>query len=302
MVAVVDEGGFTRAASSIPVSQPALSQSIRTLERELGTPLFERLGREVRLTAAGSAFLGPARAMLREAANARSVVADVAGLAAGHLDVVCLPTLVVEPLVGLVGAFRRAHPAVTLRIAEPEDAAALVELVRNGACELGLGEGGVGAPGVEVEVLFEQELLAVLPPGTDPPAGGRLAVGRFARLPLLATPAGTSTRRLVEEALQREGEQAVVAVETDHREAIIPLVLAGAGVALLPEPQARQAEGQGAVVARLEPAVRRQVTLIRRPGPASPAASAFAELARSLRSTRRAGQAVRGSTTSGSTS
>lgn len=279
VLAVVDHGGFTAAASSIPISQPALSQSIRSLERELGTPLFHRLGREVRLTPAGEAFVGPARAMLREAANARGAVSDVAGLAAGHLDVVALPTLVVEPLVQLVGAFRREHPLVTVRITEPEDAADVVDLVRSGACDLGLGEGAIAPRGMEVDVLVEQELLAVLPPGTRRPSRGRMAIEDLAAVPLLTTPVGTSTRRLVDEALREAGVEPVVAVETEHREALIPLVLAGAGGALLPEPLARQAANQGAVTARLDPPVRREVVLVRRPGPASPAAAAFRQLA-----------------------
>ena len=78
VVAVVDEGSFTAAAASIPVSQPALSQAIAALERELGAPLFHRIGRRVVLTPAGEAFVGPARQMLRQAEVARSVVANAA--------------------------------------------------------------------------------------------------------------------------------------------------------------------------------------------------------------------------------
>ena len=61
VIAVVDEGGFTRAARSVHVSQPALSQAVRSLERELGVELFNRSGRTVALTSAGEALLGPAR-------------------------------------------------------------------------------------------------------------------------------------------------------------------------------------------------------------------------------------------------
>ena len=279
VLAVVDAGGFTKAAATIPMSQPALSQAVRSLERSLGAELFHRLGREVRLTAAGRAFVGPARAMLREAANARSAVADVAGLGAGRLDVVALPTLVVEPLVHLVGTFRRLHPGVAVHITEPEDAADVVELVRTGACELGLGEGPISHPALDVDLLVEQELLAVMPPGTPVPGRRRLTIARLAALPLLATPPGTSTRRLVDEALREAGLEPVVAVESGHREAIVPLVLAGAGASLLPEPLARRAAEQGAVIARLEPPVRRQVVLVRRRAGLSSAAAAFRALA-----------------------
>lgn len=284
VVAVADEGSFTAAAASIPVSQPALSQAVATLERELGTALFERLGRRVRLTVAGEAFLEPARRMLRDAEVARRAVAEVAGLTAGRLDVVALPTLVVEPLVDLVGRFRRAFPQVEVRIVEPEDADAVAGRVRSGACELGLGDLDVDERGLASDRLGEQRLMAVLPPGSDPPEGRALAVARLARHPLIATPRGTSTRRLLAAALRRDPEgdldsQVHLGVVTEHREAIVPLVIAGAGAAVLPEPLARQAEELGAVVAPLTPALRRPVVLLHRTGALSPAARAFRDLA-----------------------
>ncbi len=283
VVAVVDEGTFTAAAASIPVSQPALSQAVAALERELGTPLFHRLGRRVQLTAAGEAFVEPARRMLRDAEVARAAVIDVAGLTSGRLDLVALPTLVVEPLVDLVGRFRRSHPGVAVRIAEPDDAAAVADLVRTGACELGLGDAVERQPGIEVDRLGIQELLVVLPPGslvdTD-----RLPAARLAEYPLITTPHGTSTRQLLAAALARRGggTEPLLGVVTEHREAIVPLVLAGAGAALLPEPIARQAAARGAVVVPLAQRVERPVLLVRRSGPLSPAARAFRALALGL--------------------
>src|SRR5512142_2900976 len=93
VLAVVDEGGFTRAARALRVTQPSLSQGIRTLERELGVDLFRRLGRTVALTSAGEAFVAPARATLRDAAIARGAVAEVTEVLTGTLELVALPTL-----------------------------------------------------------------------------------------------------------------------------------------------------------------------------------------------------------------
>ena len=92
VLAVVDHGGFTRAAAAEHIAQPSLSQAIRVLERELGVELFYRLGRRVTLTPAGEAIIGPARQVLRDLATVHAVVADVQGLRAGHLDMVALPT------------------------------------------------------------------------------------------------------------------------------------------------------------------------------------------------------------------
>src|ERR1700737_2135719 len=115
-VGVVDWGSFTRAATALHVSQPSLSQGVSNLERELGLPLFHRLGRRVLLTDAGRAFIDPARRLLRDADVIRTTVAAIKGLGAGQLDLVALPTLAVDPLAHLVGQFRRRYPGVNVRL------------------------------------------------------------------------------------------------------------------------------------------------------------------------------------------
>jgi LysR family carnitine catabolism transcriptional activator len=279
VVAVVDHGGFTRAAEALFVAQPSLSQGIRTLERELGVELFRRVGRRALLTAAGEAFLGPARQLLRDAAVIRASAAAVAGVAAGHLDLVALPTLAAEPLARLIGAFRVAHPSVTVRVAEPEAADEIVEMVRSGRCDLGLAELPVSGDDLESIPLLHQEIVAVCPPGTPLPRGGTLQVAKLGDMALVTTPPGTSTRRLVQQALASAHVEPVVAVETGQREAILPLVLAGAGTTFLPEAPAREAAARGAVVVRMSPPLRRTVGFVHRRGPISPAARAFMEIA-----------------------
>src|SRR5215212_7496892 len=104
-LAVVEHGTVTKAAPAVHVSQPALSQTIRALEAELGTPLFHRIGRRLVLTAAGGAMVAPARQVVRDLDMARRAAADVAGLTGGTLDLAVLPTLAVDPAARLVGAF-----------------------------------------------------------------------------------------------------------------------------------------------------------------------------------------------------
>ena len=166
-LAVVDHGGMTRAAEFEHVSQPSVSQAVRELEAELGTPLFHRVGRGVVPTAAGEALVGPARQVLRDVEVGQAAVAAVAGLASGRLDLVALPTLVVDPVAPLVGAFRLAHPGVTIALADPADAGELDELVATGACEIGVTVDRPSAATLATHVLGSQDLLAVLPPGTE---------------------------------------------------------------------------------------------------------------------------------------
>jgi LysR family carnitine catabolism transcriptional activator len=277
VVGVVEEGGFTRAADALHVTQPALSEGIRRLEAELGLELFHRVGRRAVLSSAGEAFLEPARQVLRDLGVLRTSVAAVGGLTAGTLDLVALPTLAVDPLATLVGAFRHAHPEVVVRVDQPEDAAAVATLVRSGRSEVGLTELPVAEPGLASRLLTEQELIVVLPPGSPLARRRRLTTADLASVPLVTSPPGTSTRGLIDAAFAAIDDAPLIAVETDQREAIVPLVVAGAGASVLPRPQAEAAALFGATTVPLSPRLVRSIGLIWRDGPVSPAARAFIE-------------------------
>src|SRR6478752_1080849 len=117
-LAVVDHRGFTAAAAAIHVAQPAVSLAVRELERELDATLLVRSRLGVTLTSAGAALVEPARQALHDVEIA---VAAVTGLLAGHVDVAALPTLAADPLAGVAGRFRRAHPQVAVRIVATDD-------------------------------------------------------------------------------------------------------------------------------------------------------------------------------------
>jgi DNA-binding transcriptional LysR family regulator len=230
------------------------------------------------VTPAGEALVGPARQALRDVETGKAAVAAVAGLEAGRLDVGALPTLAVDPVAPLVGAFRGAHPGVQIVLADPDDAAALAGLVATGACEVGITVEPAPSPGIQTRRLGTQDLLAVLPPGARV-SSAPLPVAEFARFPLVTAPAGTSTRNQLEEAFAIAGVTPMVAVVAAQRETILPLVLAGAGATLFPRPLAEQAGRLDASVRPLRPHLSRPVYLLHRVGPLSPAAAAFVALA-----------------------
>lgn len=279
VVAVADHGSFTRAARVLHVSQPTLSHGVRALEASLGFAVFDRLGRTVAVTGAGQAVLDGARRVLREAAALGATVGAVGRLESGSLDLVALPTLAVDPVASLIGRFRVAHPGIVLRVHEPEEASGVEHTVRSGRAELGFSDLTAAATGLAKIDLFRQEIVAVSPPGT---AGGAdpLSPRELAAMPLIVTPVGTSTRRLLDRALARHGLEPNIAVELNYREAIVPLVLAGAGTSLLPLRLAEEAAAQGAVVRRVRPTLARRIGVVHRDAPLSPAAAAMVALAR----------------------
>jgi LysR family transcriptional regulator, carnitine catabolism transcriptional activator len=283
VLAVVDHGSFTKAAAAMHVSQPSLSDGIRRLESELDVRLFHRLGRSVELTDAGKAFVGPARQLTRDRNAVLESVAGVRSVQTGTLDFVALSTLAADPLGGLVGRFRKAHPGVVVRIAAPDDVGSVDAMVLDGRCELGLTELPPRRDELVSVSLERQEIVAVCPPRTRLAASGRLPLAKLRDMPLVTTPRGLSTRDLLDRALATAGVEPVIAVETSQREAIAPLVLAGAGTSFLPAGLAKSLGAQGAVVARLVPTLTRTIGLVHRPTPLTPAARAFVELARPKR-------------------
>jgi len=278
-LAVVDAGGVTRAAQVLRIAQPSLSQALRGFEAQLGVQLFHRVGRGVHLSAAGEALVGPARLILRAMDEARDAISGVVELRTGTLEIAALATLAVDPVATLIGRFRERYPGVQARVLEPDSADGVRALVRDGTCELGAAH--LPLPGEELtaQPLGEQELLFVLPPAAAPDGERPLGARELAATPLVVSPPGTSTRMLLEQALAGVGVTPRIAVQTAAREAIVPLVLAGAGAALLPEPLAREAQRRGAIVRSARPAITRKVGLIHRRGPLSPAARSFLALA-----------------------
>lgn len=277
-LAVVDHGGFTAASKAVFVSQPALSLAVKDLEAEVGAQLFTRIGHRISLTPAGAALLEPARQVLRDLETGRAAVAAVTGLLAGSLSLASLPTLAADPMARLVGEFRRHYHAVRVDLAAPEDSDDLFALVESGTCELGLTDAADVPHTLAALSLGTQELVFILPPGSAAGEGDPLEMLELGEIPLVVGPVGTSTRRLVDQQFAALGRQPALAVISAQREAVLPLVMAGAGAALVPDAMAGIAEKLGAVVAKPTPPAVRDLVLVHRLGPLSPAASRFVEL------------------------
>lgn len=279
-LAVVEHGGFTKAARALHVAQPSLSHTIAGLEAEVGGLLFHRLPQGAVLTAAGEALVEPARQTTRDLDTALASVREVLGLSAGRLDIVAQTSLAVDPLAGMVGRFLRTYPKVAVRVSDPERGWEVSDLVRSGARELGLVSATLPTGELAGVELAQQELRLVLPPTAVRPTSPTVGVAEFAALSFVATTEGDVSREVLQDTLRALGHEPRIAVETAHRAMLVPLVLAGAGAALLPCAMADDAAAKGAVVCATEPATHYRGRLVWRSGPLSPAAAGFVALAR----------------------
>src|SRR5882757_10267857 len=105
--AVARAGSFTRAAEELGIAQSSLSQQIKALEKKIGNPLFERLGRSLRLTASGEALLGPALSILQQVTMAENSLANLHTGVRGRLRIGVIPTILPYWIAPCIGDFRR---------------------------------------------------------------------------------------------------------------------------------------------------------------------------------------------------
>lgn len=281
-IAVVEYGGFGRAAAEMHVTQSALSQAIAQLERELGTQLFKRRPRGVLLTPSGAAAVAPARQALRDLSAIRLAVSDVIGLAGGSVDIASLPTLAQWPVSPLVARFRQQYPLVKINIRGPDATRVpeVAEMVRDGQCEIGFGEEPGELEGLVSHVLERQDFVAVMPRGFSLREPGKASWDEILEGGLVVGPWWETSRphMALRERYGRDLRDAI-AVRTEHREAYLPLVVSGAGAAILPRFSGALAAASGALVAEIDPPISRSVVLIHPPGELSPAAHVFREIA-----------------------
>ncbi|GAA4615445.1 LysR substrate-binding domain-containing protein [Saccharopolyspora hordei] len=278
-LAVIDHGSVTKAAQALYIAQPSLSQAIRSLERQLGVQLFHRTGRQLVLTPDGEAFVGPARRILRDVERARSAAQDVRELGSGQLDIAALPTLAAHPLPELAGEFHRRHPGVVLNIIDPGGSTRVVDEVRRGRAELGLTKllprsTGPRGSSLLTRELDTQEIVLVLPPELAEQLPDPVPLSAVAGVPLVLE--FTDSRTLVDDVL--DTSTLTVAVESANRQAIWDLVAHGAGATFLPRDLAER-ELPGTVLRSTTPELRHSVGFVHRPGPLSPAAEAFLDVA-----------------------
>jgi DNA-binding transcriptional LysR family regulator len=232
-LAVARERNFSRAAKRIHLSQPTLSEHIGELERELGTPLFHRGGREVTLTDAGRVFEPYAIRSVSSVEGAHRAMSGLGGLDHGSLLIGAstTPGLYVMPRILALFRDRYAGVDVKLQIANSQ---VIAERVRDGELDLGVVGGHAVAGGEEcLTAGLLDELVLIVPPGHPWAARVEIAPAQLAEHPLLVREEGSATRRVTERALRQAGVKFVVAMELDHTEAIKQGVIAGLGVAFV---------------------------------------------------------------------
>ncbi len=271
---VAAEGNITRAARRLSTSQPAISKQLAELEDALGTALFHRLPRGVRLTEAGQILRRHADRIFQEEGAAESELAALSGLTRGRLTVGASTTIGSYLIPQLFGGFHRAHPEVRLEL-EIANTAVVQAMVLDDRIDLGLIEGFVAAEQLVAEVVHYDEMVAIAGPSHPLSARASISARSLAAFPFIGRERGSGSRDVVEAAFAALSVELEPAMSLGSTEAIKRLVSDGAGFAVVSKLAVERELQDGRLVALpvQDLSVRRALHLVRlggkRPTPAS---------------------------------
>jgi len=260
-VAVADLQSFRKAADELHLSPPALSRRIERLEELVGARLLERTSRSVRLSVVGEAFLERVRAVLEDLDAAVLGVHELSSGHAGRITVAAVPSAAASFVPRALARLAGHYPGIRFRLLDGSlQATALAVL--GGQADVGIGFDDGPIAGLQVELLGEDPYVVALP------AGHRWHGRRSLRLqdlhgePLLSLAGGSGNRALLEQQLAQAGVAPRFVHEAAHIGALMGMVEAGLGCALVPAMAARPASKDVAVVALQGRPLRRKIALL----------------------------------------
>ena len=271
-------GNVSRAAEALYVTQPALSARLKSLELEVGTPLFVRTRRGVRLSEAGRAFLPYAERTLEALAEGRRLVTELTRGRAGRLTLGAAPAVSTYVLPAILKRFHARHPNVELSVRTGHSEEVL-EMVLHEQVQIGLGR-AMRHPEIESVPLYEDELVLVTDPSHAFCARGEIRVEEIGGEELILFDRTSSYHEQTNAFFREAGVVPRGMMELDNIDATKKMVQQGLGVALIPHTAvaAELAAGTLRAVTIVDAApVRRRIVAVRRrdAGPPSGIVGAF---------------------------
>lgn len=283
LLALAESGSITKVGKLLHLTPAAVHKQLKSLEYELGAQIYERCGRQLRLTAHGRAILPHIREVMVHYQAALSSIRDFEEAQGGILRLGAGPSISSTLLPAILIEFRRLYPKVDFQV-ETGASSFLLSLFENGSIDFAMivGSGQLADDSLEVEASWEFEIVAVR----------RLGLGRPFRTlrqakdePFVLYRAGTQIENIIDAFFVSRQYTPRVVMRSDNTESLHAMALAGLGIAMLPywvvEEDLRTK--RLSLLLQGESAINGRVLLVRRAGRyLSPAARAFLGLARNF--------------------
>src|ERR1700691_5045466 len=232
--AIADAGNFSRAAERCQIAQPSLSQQVLKLEEELGTKLFDRLGRSIRLTEAGRAFIPRARTILEQMEAARSSATDQNTDFRGSVAVGVIPAVAPYLIPSYAARFAKRSPDAKLRIVE-DTTLVLIEGLRDLSIDVAILALPLRHKDLELFSLRTEPLFAVLNRDHPRASAKSLALKDLRGESFVMLRDGHCFRDLSMSACTHARVTPNIAFESGQFSSLLGMVAAGIGVSLVPE-------------------------------------------------------------------
>lgn len=273
---IARQRSFTRAAARLHMAQPALSQQMKNLEKELGTPLFNRGRKEIQLTAAGKAFHPRAEAILLQADAAKAAVSDVAQLRGGKLTIAAIPSVSACLLPAVIHLFSRQHSQVSLQLIE-DSSERVADCVESGLADIGFLQLPASKSAFRSHALITEPFVLLAC------KSHMLASKKAVQLEQLSSESFVfykgRARDTAMESCRKAGFEPRIVCESGELGTVRALVAAGLGLAIVPRLAAGDLPPDIVSVNLTTPKMQRQIAAVWQKGCAlSPAAASFLQL------------------------
>ncbi len=278
LLAVAEQGNFTRAAEVLHVSQPTLSQQIRQLEETLGTVLLDRSGRRVRLTDAGEVWARHAKLALRDLDSGARAIHDVAELSRGSIRLAATPTFTSYLTGAVVSKFHQLYPGISIDLHEITQAQ-MELMLADDKLDLGIAFEQAQSAEIDYQPLYSETLnLVVGKKHVLMDSAKALSIDVLTREPLVLLNTSFATRRHIDDYCRRLNIRANAVIETNSIGTIIEVVRRGHLSTILPSQI--DLEGNDLHSIQLDPSLpmRNVVILRRKEAYQTAAAQAFTEV------------------------
>lgn len=231
---VAEHGSFSRAASLLYISQPAISKGVQELERQLGTALLDRSGRGVALTEAGAILLQHAQQLFAVERAAEAALEQLEGLERGQLAIGASSTIGIYLLPPLLGRFRQRYPGIRLFL-DIGNTQQIGERLRTTPLDTVFVEGPVDLQHTDVTPWRDDTLVVIAAPHHTLVGKRHIPLHDVLGEPFVLREGGSGTRNVIEQALHERGIALKVLMELGSTEAIKQVVCAGLGLAIVSE-------------------------------------------------------------------
>ncbi len=233
-VKVAETKSVGQAAKELFVTQPAVSKQIKALENELGTPLFDRIGKKVHLTRAGLLLLDYAERILRTLHDARNAVRDLTEECSGDLVVGTSDHISLHRLPPVLKRYIAAYPAVNL-VLRCHRSETILEMVQRNQVDLGVITLPVSIGNLMYETIWQDPMSLVFPPDHPLAMQHAIRLRDIVHHEMILPETGTTTRKVIDAAFSRKGLVPTVSMEVAYLETIKVLVKVGLGLSILPD-------------------------------------------------------------------